>query len=166
MSSYLLKSKPVEYSLNSDDNHVLVHTKTSRHDYCLAINIKSNIEVSHLHYCIKKYKSHPSFIPKTEDGLFLMKKSIHYFKDKLVKKEDFVCSDEEIEGLVEYIKTCSNIIAIGDVWKNEDKKNIPFGFYPDKGMHDIHANGNLDDGLLCFEYKEKYIVIFMYFEKD
>lgn len=164
MNYRLLKAKVVKTNNTYDDNHLMVHTKTNKYDYSVAINTKSNLAISHLHYCIKKYNKLPSFIPDTDLGLFIIN-PIHYFKDKIVNKEEFVCCEKKkMLDLEKLILESEFIIALGEVWKSENK-NIPFGFTPDKGMHDIHANDNMEDGLLCIKHHSSYIVVFLYFEK-
>lgn len=197
----VLKGK-IKSTMQGDDKdktpHYEVHIKAEEEDFRIAINIKSGAKPSEVLYFVSEdFNSEDiTILPTLDYGFTPINKdnrdiALDYIRGglfnpckmiPLIPIKDGVDNDLN-EKVHKYMTEASEkdgiVYAFGDKFSDKNKKDRYFGFFPAKGIHDIHMNqGNdkkweEDDGiwqdggiLIHFEAEKRWVGIFLAFQSQ
>ncbi|MCR4801466.1 MAG: DUF2278 family protein [Lachnospiraceae bacterium] len=198
----LLKSYPVAIDTLSDDNHIYIQTVANDKDYSVGINVCSNVAPHVMWYALKEYsldeldKNSLEYhllknIHKMQEGEYDLAHyenlAIDYEKQQWFSKDELQLATRKKDANNQLGTKLGHLLqlamkepeayvaAFGKGWGPFQEKDRTFGFYPARGVHDVHCNryngygkkkNDLKDGALFvwIPSKQKFIGVFCLFE--
>ncbi len=163
----ILKGHPTEYNNTSDDNHIFIRTTAAGYEHSIAINVCSNKYPRCMYYALKKFY-YEDFRDSTPESLITttminapigLKTIKSYDEFKLsYKEQNWFVEDEMLiasrksnpnnilgRKVINLTKASiaaddSFVCAFGISWGPKPAPDRSFGFYPTRGIHDVHCN--------------------------
>ncbi len=190
----ILKGHPFEYNNTADDNHIFIRTAAAGYDYSIAINVCSNKYPRCMYYALKKfyYEDFTDTTPesvitdtminapiglrtiKSYDEFKLSYKEQNWFDESEMLIASRKSNPNNILGreVINLTKASiaewdSYVCAFGISWGPKSAPDRSFGFYPTRGIHDVHCNienghdthkkrpSSVHDGALFFHFPSK-----------